>query len=90
MSEEKPKAAFCPNCQQPAIREGNEVICLKCDATFKITKTGGAKVKKIGEIEEIKNRLAALEAKDLEQKPDQSEDDQSDQDKDKEEDQDDW
>jgi len=85
MPQEKPQAAFCPNCQQPAIREGNEITCEHCDATFKITKTGGAKVKKLGEIEEIKNRLDRLEAQQAVQEP---ENDQGD--KDQDENSEDW
>jgi len=53
----EPKATICPNCQQPAIRTGNEIACETCDATFVITKKQGAKVKQIG----ISERIDLLE-----------------------------
>jgi len=86
MPEEK-KTVLCPSCQQPAIREGNDIICENCDATFKITKTGGAKVKKLGEIEEIKNRLDLIEARFPGQEP---EEDQDESDKDEDRNQGEW
>lgn len=61
--EEKNKITFCPNCQQPAIRQGNEITCEACDATFTITKKDGAKVKQIGRIELLEQDVAALKAK---------------------------
>lgn len=63
MSEEngKSKITFCPNCQQPAIRSGNDVTCEKCDAVFVITQKQGPKVKKLGPLEEINQRLQRLE-----------------------------
>jgi len=58
---EEAKKPLCPNCQQPAIREGNKIICEACDATYIITKEQGAKVDKTGELADIKQRLAQLE-----------------------------
>ncbi len=57
------KPAYCPNCHKPAIRQGNEIICETCDATFTITKKDGAKVKQIGRIEQVEQDVAALKAK---------------------------
>ena len=62
MTEEKPKATKCPNCQQPAIRSGNEITCENCDATFVIRKKQGAKVKQIGTIEDHEKRIEILES----------------------------
>ena len=59
--EQNQKLAHCPNCNQPALRQGNEIICELCDAVFKITKTDGARVKKTGAIEEIHSRLDKVE-----------------------------
>jgi len=56
------KITFCPNCQQPAVRSGNEITCEKCDATFTITKKDGAKVKETGRIEKIEFDIAELRA----------------------------
>ena len=61
MTEEKPKVTFCPNCQQPATRSGNEITCEKCDATFEI-KRKEATVKKLGPYNELEQRVARLEA----------------------------
>lgn len=58
MAEEQPKAVACPNCQEPAIRTGNEIACGPCDAIFVITKKQGAKVKQLG----ISERLDRLES----------------------------
>ena len=63
MPEEKPKAVYCPNCQGPATRTGNEITCETCDATFTITKKDGAKVKKLGPIQDHEDRLKKIEAK---------------------------
>lgn len=67
--EGKTKTAFCPSCQQPAIRQGNEVICETCDATFTITKKEGAKVKRIGRIEQIERDVAEIRAQVFDQEP---------------------
>lgn len=61
--ENQSKATFCPNCQQPAIRTGNEIACEKCDATFVVTKKQGARVKEIGPIQDHEERISALEGK---------------------------
>ena len=53
---------YCPNCRQLCEKNGNILICTNCDATYKITKTGAAKVVKLGEVEELKCRVTALEA----------------------------
>lgn len=59
---EKAKACFCPNCNEPAKKIGNEIFCEKCDARFEIKKTGAARVKVTGEIEDLRNRVDVLEA----------------------------
>lgn len=59
MSE--PKKISCPNCSGIAIMEGNVITCESCDATFKLTKTGGAKVKEIGRLDDIEQRLDRLD-----------------------------
>lgn len=59
----KNKPVYCPNCQQPAIRQGNEIICEKCDATYTITKKDGAKVKQVGRIEQVEQDIATLKTK---------------------------
>ena len=56
MSEE-PKKISCPNCLGEAMKEGNKIICETCDAIFTYTKTGGAKVKEIGRLDNIEKRL---------------------------------
>ncbi len=82
--ENKSKIAFCPNCHQPAIKQGNEIICESCDATFAFRKTGGAKVKETGKIEELDKRLSAVESQlgsdepDQQQEPPESQDEQLD------------
>lgn len=62
MTDEKPTATKCPNCQQPAIRTGNEIACENCDATFIVTKKQGAKLKQIGPIEDHEQRIKRLES----------------------------
>lgn len=63
MSKElETKEAFCPNCQKPAIRSGNEIACERCDAIFVITKKEGAKVKQLGPIEDHEKRISWLES----------------------------
>ena len=52
----------CPNCGQPAHKEGSKVTCENCDAIYSITKTGSAKVKKLGPIEDHEQRIAKMEA----------------------------
>lgn len=52
----------CPNCQGPAIKEGNKIICVVCDATFTVTMTGGAKVKDIGRLDNFEQRLSRVES----------------------------
>jgi len=69
MSEtEEKKAVACPNCNQPAIKQGNEIACENCDAVFTFSKTG-AKVKSVGKIDELDKRLTALEEKQNAQQP---------------------
>jgi len=60
--EQKQKPVHCPNCNQPAIRQGDEIICELCDAVFKVTKTDGARVKKTGTLEDIQTRLEKVES----------------------------
>jgi len=59
---EEPKQIICPNCQGQAIKEGNKIICETCDATFTFSKTGGAKVKEIGRLDNIEKRLDHIES----------------------------
>lgn len=61
MSEES-KKTNCPNCLGPAVKEGKTIICEVCDATFTFTKTGGAKVKEIGRLDNIEKRLDRLDS----------------------------
>lgn len=58
---EKPKQTNCPNCLEPAIKEGNKIICETCDATFTFTRTGGAKVKEIGRLDNLEKRMDRVE-----------------------------
>lgn len=88
MTEEKPTVCFCPNCQEPAKKVGNVITCEKCDARFEIKKTGAAKVKATGEIEELRGRVDALEAAiqpDDEQEPEPAPEPDEDQDEDQDE-----
>ena len=63
MTEEPtPTKTVCPNCQGEAIKEGNKIICEKCDATFTITRTGSAKVKEIGRLDSLEKRLDRVES----------------------------
>lgn len=57
--ELKPKPAHCPNCDQSAIRIGNEITCETCDAIFVVNKKGESRVKEIG----ILDRLKSVEQK---------------------------
>lgn len=59
---EETKQINCPNCLEPAIKEGNKIICEACDATFTITRTGGAKVKEIGKLNDHEERISHLES----------------------------
>ena len=63
MPEAKGKVVNCPNCQGPAIWSGNEITCAQCDAIFTITKKNGAKVKKLGPIQDLDERVKKIEAK---------------------------
>lgn len=59
---EKVKPASCPNCQQPAIRYGNQIACENCDAVFVITRKEGPKVKQLGPLKDLTKRVEILEA----------------------------
>lgn len=61
MSDESQKVS-CPNCLAPAVKEGNEITCETCDAVFVITKKEGAKVKKVGLIDDHEKRISRLES----------------------------
>ncbi|MCJ7805475.1 hypothetical protein MUP46_02430 [Patescibacteria group bacterium] len=50
----------CPNCNGPAMREGDEITCEKCDVIF-IVKQKEVKVKQIGTIEDLSERVQRLE-----------------------------
>jgi hypothetical protein len=52
----------CPNCLGDAEKSGDKIICVTCDATFKITRTGGASVVNVGRVEKLETRVGALEA----------------------------
>lgn len=54
----------CPNCNGPAMREGDEITCEKCDVTF-IVKQKEIKVKQIGSIEDLSQRVERLESRAL-------------------------
>lgn len=58
-----PEKVQCPNCLGDAEKTGDKIICVTCDATFKITKTGAAAVVKIGQVEALEGRVQALEAR---------------------------
>lgn len=62
MAEEKAKVGYCPNCGEPAIKEGNRITCEKCDAVFRVTENG-ARIEKTGVLDDHERRLAELEAK---------------------------
>ena len=50
----------CPNCNGPAMKEEDEITCAACDATF-IVKQKEIKVKQIGTIEDLSQRVKRLE-----------------------------
>lgn len=50
----------CPSCNGPAIREGDEITCAACDTTF-IVRQKEIKVKQIGTIEDLSQRVQRLE-----------------------------
>ena len=58
-----PEKIQCPNCLGDAEKTGDKIICVACDATFKITRTGAAAVVKIGQVEALEGRVKALEAR---------------------------
>lgn len=60
MSKEDSKIGYCPSCNQPAIKRGNEIICENCDASFQITRKG-AKVKELGPFDDLKERVTKIE-----------------------------
>ena len=55
--------SFCPNCGKPAEKIGNKLTCIECDAAFKITQDGTAKVEKTGVIQDLTDRVETLEGK---------------------------
>lgn len=69
------KKVFCPNCLGEAIKEGNKIICQVCDATFTFTKTGAAKVEKIGRLDSLEKRVDRIETFIPGQEPDSSDND---------------
>ena len=50
----------CPSCNGPAMREGDEITCAACDATF-VLRQKEVKVKQIGTIEDLSQRVQRLE-----------------------------
>lgn len=65
MSKEK-TGIQCPNCGAAAIRMEKDgavlVVCEKEDAVFALTRTG-AKLRKVGALDELDRRVSALEGK---------------------------
>lgn len=61
MSDVRP--TNCPYCSEPAIFDERKsvILCEHCDVEYKVTKQGGAKVKKTGIFDDHENRLQALE-----------------------------
>lgn len=59
----KVRPTTCPYCGSPAIFDsGKEVIiCEPCDVEYKIMPQGGAKVKKMGVLDDHEDRISALE-----------------------------
>lgn len=59
----KVRPTTCPYCGSPAIFDSIKevIICEPCDAEYKITSQGGAKVKKIGVLDDHEDRISALE-----------------------------
>jgi len=53
------EAAFCPNCNKPAIRQGKVITCEPCDMSFRYTQEGP----RLHEIGPLENRIQALEEK---------------------------
>ena len=63
MSDENEKKIIaCPNCGGPAEKEGNKIVCERCDATFSLTRTGAAKVADVGRFQTIEDRLDKIES----------------------------
>ena len=61
-SGEGKKIKHCPNCGDTNIKQkGNEVLCLSCECIFEISNKGEARVKKIGALDEIHERLDKIE-----------------------------
>ena len=69
MTEEKETAVECPFCKKPAILIGNKITCENCDAIYRVTKEGEAKLDKLGPIKELEQRVSALEAGGQEPEP---------------------
>ncbi len=53
--------AYCPNCNAEAKKTGKKIECPTCDAIFTFTKQG-PRVKEIGPIKALADRVTALEA----------------------------
>lgn len=56
------KEVHCPNCLKPAYMIGNEITCENCDAIFEVKQKQPAKVKQVGPIEDLRNRVERLES----------------------------
>ena len=61
MTEQKETAVECPFCKKPAILIGNKITCENCDAVYRLTREGEAKLDKLGPIEKLEQRVSALE-----------------------------
>lgn len=57
----KPKPIICPMCGKPALLDGDKIACEQCDAIYKITKEGGARVQRTGVFDNHEQRIAVLE-----------------------------
>ena len=53
------EAAFCPNCNKPAIRHGKMILCEHCDASFRFTQEGP----RLNQIGPLEARLRTCEEK---------------------------
>jgi Zn finger protein HypA/HybF involved in hydrogenase expression len=54
------KQIICKSCQVPCIADGNEITCTKCGTTF-VKQGDTVKVKTIGRIDSIEQRISNLE-----------------------------
>lgn len=55
-------SVYCPSCGSLAYREGKNIVCEKCDATFEFKKTGAAQVRDIGRLQSLEERMDHVES----------------------------